>query len=72
MCKRIGRKTKATVVDHVEPHRGDPVRFFRGPFQSLCKPHHDSVKQSFEKTGKLRGATDEGMPIDPNHPWNKK
>lgn len=33
--------TPATVVDHVIPHRGDPVKFYRGPFQSLCKTCHD-------------------------------
>jgi hypothetical protein len=36
------------VCDHVDPHRGDPVKFFDGPFQSLCKWHHDSVKQAIE------------------------
>lgn len=35
----------ATVVHHTEPHRGDPVKFFAGPFESLCKPHHDSEGQ---------------------------
>lgn len=45
MCLAEGRVTAAVVCDHVEPHRGDPHGFWNGPFQSLCKPHHDSEKQ---------------------------
>lgn len=41
-CARAGRRTAATVVDHVEPHRGD-WDLFTDPanLQSLCKYHHD-------------------------------
>jgi 5-methylcytosine-specific restriction protein A len=46
-CKRI-----ANVCDHEQPHRGDEERFWAGPFQSLCKPCHDSDKQRIEKGGK--------------------
>jgi 5-methylcytosine-specific restriction protein A len=35
----------ATVVHHKVPHRGDPERFWAGPFENLCKPHHDSQGQ---------------------------
>ena len=48
MCKAQGRITEATVVDHIEPHRGDMDKFWHGPFQSLCKRCHDSHKQRFE------------------------
>src|SRR5687767_2133162 len=41
MCQADGRVTAATICDHVEPHRGDAALFWSGPFQSLCKPHHD-------------------------------
>lgn len=41
-CARRGIRTWATVVDHVEPHRGDWTKFTdRGNLQSLCKHHHD-------------------------------
>ena len=41
-CARRGVRTWATVVDHVEPHRGDWTKFIdRGNLQSLCKHHHD-------------------------------
>ena len=40
-CKEKGIYTPATVADHVEPHRGDPVKFFTGKLQSACKICHD-------------------------------
>ena len=41
-CARRGVRTWATVVDHVEPHRGDWTKFIdRDNLQSLCKHHHD-------------------------------
>lgn len=49
-CDEVGVITPATICDHVEPHRGDPVKFWAGPFQSLCKPCHDTVKQREEAT----------------------
>lgn len=48
-CKRIDGDTSRLVCDHVEPHRGDETLFWSGPFQTLCKPCHDSVKQSEER-----------------------
>lgn len=39
----------ATVVDHVDPHHGDPAKFWdTSMWQSCCKWHHDSVKQRLE------------------------
>lgn len=45
MCQDEGVITPATVCDHVEPHRGDTGKFWGGPFQSLCAPHHNREKQ---------------------------
>lgn len=39
-CQAEGNLVTATEVDHVDPHRGDQVKFFAGPFRSLCKSHH--------------------------------
>jgi 5-methylcytosine-specific restriction protein A len=42
MCAAEGRYTKATVVDHIKPHRGDRNLFWdRANWQPLCKAHHD-------------------------------
>lgn len=48
-CALRGQVTAATVVDHVEPHRGDPVAFWAGPFQSLCASCHSQDKQRQEQ-----------------------
>jgi hypothetical protein len=37
--------TVATVVHHRDAHRGDIEKFWSGPFEALCKPHHDSHGQ---------------------------
>ena len=41
-CEAAGRLVSATVVDHVVPHRGDPVLFWdESQWQGLCKCCHD-------------------------------
>ena len=41
-CKKASKLTKATVVDHVIPHRGDQQLFWdESNWQPLCKHHHD-------------------------------
>lgn len=41
-CARQGIRTRATVVDHVRPFRGDWALFIDpANHQSLCKHHHD-------------------------------
>jgi len=64
MCEEDGRVEPATIADHVEPHRGDPAKFWDGALQSLCKRHHDSEKQRIERGGEptpARGAN--GWPL---------
>ena len=41
-CMADGRYVRATVVDHIVPHRGDQKLFWdRSNWQALCKAHHD-------------------------------
>ena len=41
-CMADGRYVKATVVDHIVPHRGDKKLFWdRDNWQSLCRKCHD-------------------------------
>lgn len=41
-CAAKGRYVKATVVDHIVPHRGDRELFWdKSNWQSLCKKCHD-------------------------------
>lgn len=72
MCAREGKRTVALVVDHRIPHRGDRGLFWMpSNWQSLCKPHHDSVKQAEEKGGVVKGHGLDGLPISSTHPWLK-
>ena len=53
-CEKEGVVKEAGVVDHIKPHKGNPVLFFdRYNLQSLCKRHHDSHKQRMEKSGEF-------------------
>ena len=41
MCLKEGRYVKATDVDHIKAHRGDPKLFWdQRNWQSLCHSHH--------------------------------
>jgi 5-methylcytosine-specific restriction protein A len=40
VCLRTNIYTPAIDVDHITPHRGDPAKFYAGPFQSLCHACH--------------------------------
>ena len=71
MCRLQGRITVATICDHVERHNGDPDRFWNGPFQSLCKTHHDATKQAEEHRGFSTATGEDGWPMDPRHPANR-
>ena len=50
-CRALGLTVPAEVVHHVKRHGGDPQKFFCGPFESLCKPHHDRDAQREERSG---------------------
>jgi 5-methylcytosine-specific restriction enzyme A len=42
-CQAAGRLKPATIVDHVVPHRGDPVLFWdEGNWAAMCKRCHDT------------------------------
>ena len=41
--------TPTVVTDHVEPHKGDMVKFWDARlWQPACRPHHDIVKKALE------------------------
>lgn len=69
MCQEIGRFVTASVVDHIEPHKGDMDKFWSGPFQSLCNHCHNSHKKRLESGGGVVGCDLNGFPIDPAHHW---
>lgn len=70
MCEQVGRTTPASVVDHIKMHKGDAALFWdEGNWQSLCASCHDRHKQRQERTGMAHGASADGTPLDPAHPW---
>jgi 5-methylcytosine-specific restriction endonuclease McrA len=72
MCARHGQQVRATVVDHIRPHRGDQRLFWdKTNWQGLCDPHHDSAKQRQER-GSAQPIGLDGRPLDPAHPWNRR
>jgi hypothetical protein len=73
MCEQEGRVVAATAVDHIEPHRGDMIKFWRPPkgLQSLCATHHSAGKQRAEKRGYDTRIDETGYPVDPRHPFNR-
>lgn len=55
MCLAENRVEPATVVDHIDPHRGDQDVFWdMSRWQSLCTRHHNSDKKMLETSGKRR------------------
>lgn len=71
-CDQSGRVAVATVVDHIKPHRGDPVLAFDPDnLRSSCKPCHDSAAQLKDIHGYAPGVGVDGLPLDDDHPWMK-
>jgi 5-methylcytosine-specific restriction enzyme A len=71
MCKLEGKIEPATVADHIEKHFGDPIKFWQGRLQSLCRQCHEVRKKFIEARGYSRDVNpDTGWPTDPQHPAN--
>jgi 5-methylcytosine-specific restriction protein A len=51
-CQRQGKITRATIVDHIKPHKGNLDLFWdEDNLQSLCKSCHDSKTVSEGRWG---------------------
>jgi 5-methylcytosine-specific restriction protein A len=69
---RNGCTGMATVVDHIKPHRGDRRLFYnRRNWQPMCWSCH-SAKTAEELRGGIKGADENGMPLDPDHHWSQE
>lgn len=59
-CRDAGRKTAASQVDHIVPHKGDVSLFWRrSNWQALCGPCH-SAKTAREDGGFGRAVAGQG------------
>lgn len=67
LCFSVGRHTRATVVHHKKPHRGNQRLFWdRSNWMPACTPCHDGPLQSMEKGGIARlGCDVNGIPLEP-------
>ncbi len=77
-CAVPGCRERAVIVDHIQSRNSggsnDPKNL-----RSLCKLHDNQIKERSRfsrdrgRNGVLPSVCDaNGMPMDPNHPWNKK
>lgn len=49
MCQKEEVIKPATVVDHIQPHKGDQALFWdQNNWQPLCNPHHRSVSAKYD------------------------
>jgi 5-methylcytosine-specific restriction protein A len=56
-CAKVGVMTRATICDHIKPHRGNRELFLAWDnLQALCKPCHDGAKAAYERSGRVRKA----------------
>lgn len=71
-CQAGKKKVRpSSVVDHIIPHNGSVELFWdRSNWQALSQWCHDSYKRRLERTGRVLGAHDNGIPVDPNHHWH--
>lgn len=73
-CMAVGVVEPATDVDHIENSADDYSDDNRREnLQPLCHECH-SAKTRAEMMGepvKVRGCDQDGIPLDPNHPWRK-
>lgn len=67
--KSEGCRTVATEIDHIKPHRGDRKLFFdRSNLQPMCRSCHSRKTAREVLSDPRKGADEQGMPLDPNHP----
>jgi 5-methylcytosine-specific restriction enzyme A len=64
ICAKKGLVVPATIADHVEPHRGDPIAFATGLLQSLCERCHNSDKRLLERGFRRPTIGVDGWPIE--------
>ena len=66
-CWAMGKQVRASVADHVAPHRGDAALFWQGRLQSLCMACHSSDKAHIELHGYSTTVGIDGWPMDSRH-----
>lgn len=79
-CEARGVLVVATVVDHIEPHKGDQAKFWNHDnWQPLCATCHNRKTASEDGAfgnakGQVKVRADcglDGLPMDARHHWNR-
>jgi 5-methylcytosine-specific restriction endonuclease McrA len=61
------------VVHHRRDHKGDMALFLDPKnLMSVCKECHDNGAQRATHRGYVSGHDEDGRPVDPEHPWNRR
>ena len=68
-CLRLWKTEPATEVDHAD---NDPSNNDRNNLVPMCKPCHSKKTQADKGNRVSMGHDKDGMPLDPNHPWNRE
>lgn len=68
-CHARGILTEATEVDHRD---NDPTNNERENLVGMCKPCHSRKTQANMGKSVRQGCDIHGMPLDPDHPWNRE
>ena len=70
MCSAQGKVVPATQVDHITPIVEGGDWFDADNLQSLCLVCHSQKTRGDEGKAVRMGASVDGVPLDPKHPWN--
>jgi 5-methylcytosine-specific restriction endonuclease McrA len=61
------------VAHHKRDHKGDLKLFLdEENLMTVCKECHDRDAQKATHRGFVTGHDEDGRPLDPNHPWNRR
>ena len=73
ICREIGRDTAATTVHHKIKHEGNVELFWdEDNFESVCASCHSGIVRVVEHHGFSQACDINGLPLDSNHPFNKR
>jgi len=61
-CSQDNHVKAATIVHHLEDHKGNWSAFISSPVESLCKQCHDNIWSDSEVLGYQRGCDINGRP----------
>ena len=78
-CKRVGKVTPATQVDHkIGKAQGERLGMRKSAIESIknlesiCDDCHKSKTAIEAHFNPFKGCDEEGEPYDPTHPWNNE